>query len=216
VSIVWWVLFLTSASLSAPAVVPWRIIETSTLKSVFVFYSFFVLLTISPSFPPDPTVSVSVSFGPVLFPSLSLLLNPLIPFDLRSFWYPYQVLVAESVHSLPNPSIWAVPQGFFSFASRDCIKSLLTRVLPCIGFTFNKPDSFCTVLYQKINRRVSRLHKSLFYRHFAVYRIHFWIARTSVLYILLYISARLYSIWYCASVHYTGSIVTSLGCAISY
>jgi hypothetical protein len=36
----------TSATLSAPAVVPWRIFETLTLKSVFVFYSFFVLKTL--------------------------------------------------------------------------------------------------------------------------------------------------------------------------
>jgi hypothetical protein len=34
--------------------------------------------------------------------------------------------------------------------------------------------------------RVSQLHKSLFYRHFAVYLNHFRIARTSVLYIFYY------------------------------
>jgi hypothetical protein len=36
----------------------------------------------------------------------------------------------------------------------------------------------------KIDRRVSRLHKSLFYRHFAVYCIHFRSARTSIFYLL--------------------------------
>jgi hypothetical protein len=46
------------------------------------------------------------------------------------------------------------------------------------------------------------LHKSLLYQNFAVYRIHFRSARTSALYILFsYISVRLYSIWYCASVN---------------
>jgi hypothetical protein len=43
---------------------------------------FYSLSLISPSFPPDPTVSVSVSFGPVLSVSL---LNPLSPFDHNPF-----------------------------------------------------------------------------------------------------------------------------------
>jgi hypothetical protein len=61
----------------------------------------------------------------------------------------------------------------FCISLVHCVKSLLTRVLPCIGFTFNKLDSFCTVLYcttlyQKIDRCASRLHNFSFNRQFAV------------------------------------------------
>jgi hypothetical protein len=53
--------------------------------------------------------------------------------------------------------------------------------------------SFCVAHVSKIECRVSRLHNFLKYRHFAVYRIHFRSAWTSVL----------YSIYICASVQFT-------------
>jgi hypothetical protein len=34
-----------------------------------------------------------------------------------------------------------------AFECCDCVTSLLTRILPYIGFTFNTPDPFCTLLY---------------------------------------------------------------------
>jgi hypothetical protein len=76
------------------------------------------------------------------------------------------------------------------FAFCDCVISLLPRILPYSGFTFDAPDHQSSYIYSRcLSRysfRVSRLHKSLFYRHFAVYRNHFRSARTSVLYIFYY------------------------------
>jgi hypothetical protein len=56
---------------------------------------------------------------------------------------------------------------------------LLTGILPYTGFTFAVPEHpsyillYISARLSRYSFRVSRLHKSLFYRLFAVYRIHF-------------------------------------------
>jgi hypothetical protein len=69
-------------------------------------------------------------------------------------------------------------------ASRDCINPCSTGSL-LKEFTFDAPDHQSSYTYSKClsiySFRVSRLHKSLFYKHFAVYPIHFRSARTSAL-----------------------------------
>jgi hypothetical protein len=98
VSIVWRVLFLEhQPSFQHRQLVPWRIFETSTFTCLCVVL-FFVFNLFKLSFP-DASVSVSVSLEQ-FYPSLFL--NPLSPFDLRSFWYPSRVLVTESIHFVPT------------------------------------------------------------------------------------------------------------------
>jgi hypothetical protein len=114
-------------------------------------------------------------------PFLSLYTKSSEPNRLRSFWYPYPLQYPILVSGLRCRIPWF---DIAVFASCDCVKSLLTRVLPRIGFTFNKPDFFCTLLYcttyctarsntvlrvcplYKSNRCVSWLRKSPSYRYF--------------------------------------------------
>jgi hypothetical protein len=81
--------------------------------------------------PHDPTVSVSVSFGPVLSVSL---LNLLSPFDLRSFLIPlpgypipYRVFVAESIDS-NKQTIFEFTRQFFLFLPCSLLVNLLVKL----------------------------------------------------------------------------------------
>jgi hypothetical protein len=86
-------------------------------------------------------------------------------------------------------------------ASRDCITFQLTGILLYTGITFKVPEhqSYIYIILLYIGASVqdrSLRHSTAYFpvnRHFAVYRIHFRFARTSVLYIFLYMSVRLYS-----------------------
>jgi hypothetical protein len=91
---------------------------------------FFLCLTVSPS-SPDPTVSASYPLDQS-YPSLYYI-NPLSPFNS----YPFGTRI-----------------GLFFVESADTNKLIctLTWVLLCIGFTFNKPNSFCTVLLYQFSR----------------------------------------------------------------
>jgi hypothetical protein len=92
---------------------------------------------------------------------------------------------------LTNPSIRDCIRTSIDSRLHLNIKSKFLR-LAFAGSALSCTILYCTSMYCKCLPRysfcVSRLHKSLLYSHFAVYRIHFRSARTSVLYILLYIA----------------------------
>jgi hypothetical protein len=110
---------------------------------------FYSLSLISPSFPPDPTVSVSVSFGPVLSVSLlhkssepirfTILLIPL------SSWIPDTCIGSHRrIHrfeiAFEHESIFDCRYIFCVSHSRYCINPCSTGILLYTAFTFEVPE----------------------------------------------------------------------------